>query len=234
MDSDLELDFEATESDDDDLLIEEGFDGAEDDFDFDEDEGEEMAGESAESPELLGGLLFHGINKLVSRRPARKFSTPRAVGGVKSATLNTPRGSARLKLSRAALPVATFNRTMRVVNGRLNTLNRDVAVLKRGLARTNKESRRVSLYTRRAIAATNRRTDRKIKSAGTNSMMMSMIMMMQQQRRIAILHPGAPGGQGNQMAMMLPMMMMMGGSGKGSSNSMMMPMMMMMMGGFGN
>ncbi len=238
-----EVDFDLDlESADDDLILDESVEddgGDDDDIDFeqeddvDDDDFIESTEETGESAELLGSMIFPALWNRRSRRRRRSFSAPQARRGIKSAILRTPSGSARLRLPRASLPVSTFNRAMRVVNNRLNRLDSSVKSVNAGLRRTQKESRRVSIQTRKAIAKANRRTAARISRASSNSMMMTMIMMSQLQRRITAEHGPSSSG-GNNMAMAMMMMAMMGTGKSGSSGMSSIFPMMIAMNGFGS
>lgn len=175
----------------------------------------------------VANKLFQGRAR---RQPIRR--TYSRGGGVASARLTTPRGSATLRLPAPVPTLDQFRRLETVVNQhatRLNSTQSDIGSLRARVA---------SVVTDVAKSVAKARAEQK--SQNTTNMMMSMLTQQSVQRDLeAHFHTGdnlAPSGSGatpaaigarNNMALMLLPLMM--GDGFGSDDNSMMTMMMMML-----
>jgi hypothetical protein len=199
----------------------------------------------------IGGLLFPGA---APRPPLPQVNVPPSGGGVSSAVLQTPQGSATLRLPETVVTKDEFRQTterlQEAINrdtARLNTTQKDIESLgnrvgtvvadtRRDISRVRAAERKHYHATRAAIGRLRR------EQASQNSTNLLMTVMMQQQIQSQIAnhtHPIAAGAtatgpatvaDSNNALMFLPLMMMGGGGGDGASsdNNMMMMLVMMM------
>lgn len=200
---------------------------------------------------LIGGLLGGGP----ARPPISSVRPPMTSGGVNSATVNTPRGSATIALPETVVSKDDFNNAMQRLttsinsnSSRINTTQTDVRNLtskvgtiaestRRDVVRLRQENARTRKADQAALAKLRRDTS----SQSMMGMLMAMMAQQQTQSTFSAHVHGIPAGatttsaptnassSGNSMSMLLPMMMMSGDSGdSGGSNDMMMMMMLMM------
>lgn len=157
------------------------------------------------------------------RRPLSRLAGSTFIGnGVRSARLDTPRGSANLQLSQPVTPLSAHQRHAREAQQNFKRLRQEIAVVRKAV---EKESATRARDVNRALATATR-----VKKEVESQAMMGMLMpFMLQQQHVTSLHPNAATSGNNQMGMMLPLMLMMGSGSKDSSSSMMMMMAMMAM-----
>jgi hypothetical protein len=182
-------------------------------------EDEWLQESAAEFVDPLTTGLVGAAGRAIFGAPRRSpLSQVRTGGGVGTARLNTPRGSATLQLPSKVPTIEQFKALETAVNRntlRLNSVAGDMDVVKK-----------------QATELVRVRRDQ-----GSQSMMNLVVgMMTQQQFRDDLeAHTHAVGGAAivpddrNSMTMMLPLMMMGGSGGSGGDDNMMLMMMMMMM-----
>ena len=259
---DLSEGVEYDDDGDDDLEVADEYDDDDDDDDELDDGDDEFLGALAgvAAPALIGGLAgpaVRGIGRLLGGRSRRKrrfryYNPIRVGGGVRGATVRTPRGVARLKLPTSVVPMSTYRRDIARLNSRDNSLTRRINQTQSDLAKTEKKSsqalslagqntarigrvekkhgrsiRRMRRYQKVQIAKL------KKEQSEQNTMNMLLSMMQVQGLETALrshTHSAvgaAPVGisQSNSAMMLLPLMM----SDGGGDNDMMMIMLMMQM-----
>ena len=224
---------------------------------------DEALDDEAEFLPGLGGILpgiASGIGNLVGgifgggapRPPLPSVSIPTQGGGVSSAVLQTPQGSATLRLPETVVTKDEFRQTTERLEGainrntaRLNTTQKDIENLgtrigavvsdtRRDLARARAAERKHYRQQRAAFA----RLRREQQSQNTTNLMMTVLMQQQVQSQIAShTHPITAGATntgpanvtgGNNALLFLPLMMMGGGEGSSGDSNMMLMMVMMM------
>lgn len=193
----------------------------------------------------LGGLF--GGGRPAPRPPLPQVSVSTGSPGVSTATLNTPAGSATLRLPEAVVTRHEFTEAVRKLQdglnrdaARANTLAKDIDTLRTRVgavvADTQKDIARV-----RGDAAKHRVAVRsqiaKIKADQSQQQMMSMLMSVMAQKSLRDDlkdHRHNSSGEvtgvdssGGSALMLLPLLMS-GGSGSGSSNDFMLPLVMIM------
>ncbi len=203
---------------------------------------------------VLGGLLGGGP----PRPPLRQVPAVQAGGGVSTATLNTPQGSATLRLPEPVVTRVDFdaqlNTLREAVNGdsaRINSVSKDLETLRTRVATVVSDSQRDvgKLRTelsrqRRATRASLARMRRDQSQQNMMNMVVTMMMTTNQQNAFnEHVHTSAASGQDtstptgagadSSSSMMLPLVMMMGSQSDGSSGdssmNMMLPMMLIAM-----
>ena len=204
---------------------------------------------------LVGGLFGGGP----PRPPLRQVTAPPVGGGVSTATLNTPQGSATLRLPETVVTRSDFDTGIRTLqdavnadSARINSVSKDLETLRTRVASVVSDSQR-DLGKLRTELRGQRRANRaafaRMRRDQSQQNMMNMVVMMmmnttQQTTFNDHVHTSeaagsptsAPTGAGSSpssSAMMLPLVMMMGsgsdGNSSDSSMNMMLPLMFMMM-----
>jgi len=202
---------------------------------------------------VLGGVLGGGA----PRPPLRQVPAVPTGGGVSTATLNTPQGSATLRLPEPVVTRVDFdaqlNTLREAINGdsaRINSVSKDLETLRARVATVVSDSQRDvgKLRTelsrqRRATRASLARMRRDQSQQNMMNMVVTMMMTTNQQNAFnEHVHTSAAvgqdtstpsGGQESSSSMMLPLVMMMGSQSNGSSGdnsmNMMLPMMLLAM-----
>jgi hypothetical protein len=216
--------------------------------------GSILGGPAAAIGNALGGLFGGGPR----RPPLPPVQVPSPGGGVSTATLNTPQGSATLRLPEPVVTRTEFETTVRRLqeginrdSARTNTISKDLDTLRTRVGAVVADTQR-DIGRVRASVAQARRANRaaiaRLQRAQSQQNMMSMMMAMMAQRRAqeefsdhvhdkpatgATEFTGPPsdgtGGGNDSMMFMLPMLMQPSDGSSGDSSMMMMPLMMMAM-----
>ena len=204
---------------------------------------------------LVGGLFGGGA----PRPPLRQVTAPPVGGGVSTATLNTPQGSATLRLPETVVTRSDFDTGIRTLqdavnadSARINSVSKDLETLRTRVASVVSDSQR-DLGKLRTELRGQRRANRaafaRMRRDQSQQNMMNMVVMMmmnttQQNTFNDHVHtseaagsptsaPTGAGSSSSSSAMMLPLVMMMGsgsdGNSSDSSMNMMLPLMFMMM-----
>jgi hypothetical protein len=204
---------------------------------------------------LVGGMFGGGA----PRPPLQRVSAPPAGGGVSTATLNTPQGSATLRLPETVVTRSDFDTGIRTLqdavnadSARINSVSKDLDTLRTRMATVVSDSQRDlgKLRTelrgqRRANRAALARMRREQSQQNMMNIVVTMMMSTNQQSTFnEHVHtseavgtdtsaPTGAGSSSSSSSMMLPLMMMMGsqsdGNSSDSSMNMMLPLMFMMM-----
>jgi hypothetical protein len=225
-----------------------------DDDDLD-DEPDEAEGSAELLLPFVGGAV---ASRLFRRKSPRKFSMKRgstAVRGVKHATLNTPAGSARLRLPTSVVPRSEFLRVQAQDRRLINRNTKLVNTTQKDLGRVRSRVRALAAAQQRQLAGLRKAHKADIdklrgeqRSREMTNLLMTMMMQNRLQDRVdSHTHPawahthGANGddvatdagnipqpgdaGDSNQAMMFLPLLM--GQQTDGDDGNMMMMMMMM-------
>lgn len=224
------------------------------DEDTDEDTDEDADEDDGES--FLSERRGRRANP-VKQRPPLQVSNAQVspTGGIRNATLNTPKGSAQIALPASVPTRAEFTAAIKQVNSaiakntnRINTLQSDItkvgqsvsAVDKRvsdlgtGVDKLRKQQKVAAEKTKKAIA----KLRKEQAAAAQNSMLITLMMSMQAQKTFAEHTHGTDGkvvgaSTSDSSSMLLPLLLM-GGLGGGDSkdgggNMMMLVLLMTMM-----
>ena len=198
------------------------------------------------------GNLVGGVGKLINPPPPRPPipavpPTPAGRGGVDSATIDTPRGSATLKLPEKVVTEDTFRTATQhledAINrntARLNSTQKDIEALSQRVGVVVADTQRDLAKTRDEARAAFSKIRREQSQRDSNNLMISLLMQQQLQRQIeehthtvtvgttiATTSQADTGGSDNSALMFLPLMFS-GQSGSGGDNNNMMMMLMMM------
>lgn len=202
-------------------------------------------GESEFIPLLgnIGGAIGNAL-KLPGTRPPLRPLRPGALGsarpGVDNAVLNTPGGTATVRLPEKVVTQDAFREATQRLEATINGLTAQLNATRSDVTRLSQAESALHAATRRALARSQRG------SQGQAMMGMLMGMMASRDARSALdghrhvsatgaVDPSTVQGGDSGLLMMLPMMMMSedkepGASGSSDSNMMMMMVMMMAMG----
>lgn len=205
-----------------------------------------LGGPAAAIGNLVGGLFGPSTPP---RPPLPQVSISAPGPGVSSATLQTPQGSATLRLPEPVVTRQEFEQAVQRVqeginrdSARINTVSREVSELRTRVGAVVADTQR-DIGKLRTTVARSRRAQRaaiaRLRSDQSQQQMMSLVMtmMMQRQARQALedhTHQGSTAPAvlndgGDNSAMMLLPLMMMPSSGGDSSMTMMLPLMLMTM-----
>jgi hypothetical protein len=208
--------------------------------------GQLLGGPAAAIGNVLGGLF--GGRPSPPRPPLPQIAVPTPGGGVSTATLNTPQGSATLRLPEPVVTKQEFEAGIKRLEeginrdrARVNTVAGDLDTLRTRVtavvADTQRDITKLRTTVRRSTRA-HRAAIARIRRDQSQQQMIGLVMtmMMQRSAREALedhTHTGSTAAavvpdSGDNTMMFLPLMMM--GGGGGDSMSMMMPMMIMAMG----
>jgi hypothetical protein len=195
-------------------------------FDDYDDDDEESLSSTAEFVDPLLGTILGGAGSILRRRPRPPVPTVRVhppARGVDTATLNTPRGSATLRLPDKVVTIDQFRETIggleQAINrntARLNTTQKDIDALSKRIAGVVAKMQREQKLALERL--------RKEKTSQGMEMLMPILMQQQLQSQIQDHTHTGPGGAAtmeeddNMALMMLPLLM----TGSGDNNMLMM------------
>jgi len=198
------------------------------------------------------GNLIGGVGNLLNPPAPRPPIPPVQPGiggpGVTTATIDTPRGSATLRLPDSVVTVDAFKTATQNLqdainrnSARLNSTQKDIESLSQRVGVVVADTQKDLAKTRDEARAALSKIRREQRQRDSNNLMISMLMQQQLQRQLeehthtvtvgtttATTGPADTGSSDSSMSMLLPLMFMdQGGSGGGDNNMMMMMVMMM-------
>lgn len=201
----------------------EGF-GEDDEDLLDEDDDEDLLDEDDDEAEHAERRRRFGFNRKFKRGVPRMRGSVQTSRGVRSATLRTPQGNARLQLPRSVVTLAAFNKAVASLKKSHNALAAQVSANRTAITKSAVEARKLASATNLAL----KKQEKAQRQGQMMSMLIAMMASQQTNQRLDAIS-GSTSSSNNSMMMMLPMMMMGGDSG-GDNNMMMMMMVIMMMG----